>query len=312
MARWYYYPGDETTVLERLRNRFFRKPVPDFPKTVVIETQFGCNGGCVFCQYPQLKDVLPRGRMTNETFEKIARECAGRGVERFILCLDNEPLLDLSVAEKFTILKQHCPQAIRNLTTNGSLLTPEKTEELVGSGLVNEVFLSINGYSKEVYEKIMALPYDQVMRNLESFCSWLRVHPAVKKNLRVRVNTVKTTLVAPEIPAMTARWEAEGFEMHVIDMDNRGAQLDMKALRKEVMRPNTACRRPFHTMVLTWEGRSVICCVDYRREVDLGNVHEQSVYEIWNGPWATQLRKEYLTQNFRHLKICATCKINGN
>jgi radical SAM protein with 4Fe4S-binding SPASM domain len=312
VARWYYYPGEETNVLERVRNRVFRKPVADFPKTILIETQFGCNAGCVFCQYPQLKDDLPRGRMTVATFEKIAKECAGRGVERFILCLDNEPLMDGSIGEKYAMLKKYCPESIRNLTTNASLLTPAKIEELLGSGLVNELFLSINGESKEVYEKIMVLPYEKVFKNLEHLCKWLREHPDIKKSLRVRVNTVKTRLVAPEVPAMTRRWEAEGFEMHVIDMDNRGDQLDMKDVGPEEMKPNTTCRRPFHTMVLTWEGQAVICCVDYKREVKLGNVHEQSVYEIWNGPWATQLRKEYLNKDFTHLPTCARCTINSD
>ena len=310
MARWYYYPGEESNVMEKVRNRLFRKPVADFPKTILIETQFGCNAGCVFCQYPQIKDDLPRGRMSVPIFEKIAKECAGRGVERFILCLDNEPLMDGSIAEKYAMLKKYCPESVRNLTTNASLLTPEKIEELLGSGLINELFLSINGESKEVYEKIMVLPFEKVFKNLEYLCKWLREHPEIKNALRVRVNTVKTRLVAPEIPAMTKRWEAEGFEMHVIDMDNRGDQLDMKTMDEEEMKPNTTCRRPFHTMVLTWEGQSVICCVDYKREVKLGNVHEQSVYEIWNGPWATQLRKEYLAKDFTHLPTCATCKIN--
>ncbi len=312
MARWYYYPGDESNVLERVRNRVFRKPVADFPKTILIETQFGCNAGCVFCQYPQVKDELPRGRMTNAIFEKIAKECGGRGVERFILCLDNEPLMDATIAEKYAILKKYCPDSVLNLTTNASLLTPEKVEQLIGSGLIDELFLSINGESKEVYEKIMVLPFEKVFKHLEYFCQWLREHPEIKQRLRVRVNTVKTKLVAPEIPAMTRRWEAEGFEMHVIDMDNRGDQLDMKDVGQEDMKPNTTCRRPFHTMVLTWEGQAVICCVDYKREVRLGNVHEQSVYEIWNGPWATQLRKEYLAQEFGNLPTCATCKINSD
>ena len=314
VARWYYYPGDEKNVVEKVKNRLFRKPVVDFPKTILIETQFGCNAGCVFCQYPQLKDELPRGRMSVAIFEKIAKECAGRGVERFILCLDNEPLMDGSIGEKYAILKKYCPESIRNLTTNASLLTPDKIEELLGAGLVNELFLSINGESKEVYEKIMVLPFEKVFKNLECLCQWLRAHPEIKRELRVRVNTVKTRLVAPEVPAMTRRWEAEGFEMHVIDMDNRGDQLDMKEMHDELeeMKPNTTCRRPFHTMVLTWEGQSVICCVDYKREVKLGNIHEQSVYEIWNGPWATQLRKEYLAKNFANLPTCATCKINSD
>lgn len=318
MARRYYYPGDEAGVLERVRNRVLRKPVPSFPKTVVIETQSGCNGGCIFCSYPQLKDKLPRGRMSDELFEKIARECSTQGgatahgpVERFILCLDNEPLLDPKLAARYALLKQYCPASARNLTTNASLLSLEKVEELIGSGLVNELFLSVNGNSKEVYEQVMALPYDQVMRNLEALCAWLRRHPAVKERLRVRINTVRLKQVAPEIPAMRQRWEAEGFKLHLIGMDSRGNQLDLKAVPHEVMRPNTSCRRLFHTMVFTWEGEAVLCCVDYRRAVKLGNVREHSVYEIWNGPRATQLRKEYLARDLTHLRICATCKVNS-
>ncbi|MCY3020720.1 MAG: SPASM domain-containing protein [Planctomycetota bacterium] len=310
MARRYYYPGDEAGVLERVRNRVFRKPVPDFPKTIVIETQFGCNASCVFCQYSQLRDKLPKGRMSVALFEKIAGECAGRPVERFILCLDNEPLLDTTLAEKYALLRQHCPLAVRNLTTNASLLTAANVDELIGAGLVNELFLSVNGASREVYEKLMGLPYDKVMGNLEYLCTWLRQHPDVRRTLRVRVNAVRTRLVEPELPAMARRWEAEGFEMHVIGMDSRGNQLDMKNLPGERMKPNATCRRLFHTMVLTWEGHAVLCCVDYRRAVKLGNVQEQTVYEIWNGSWATLLRKEYLAKDFSHLPICATCKIN--
>lgn len=317
MARWYYYPGEETNVLEKVRNRIFRKPVPDFPKTVLIETQFGCNAGCVFCQYPQLKDDLPRGRMTTATFEKIAKECAGRGVERFILALDNEPLMDGSITEKFEALRKHCPEAKRNLTTNGSLFTQQKVEELIGSGAVNEVFLSINGYTKEVYEDLMKLPFERSMKSLQVFTDYLRAHPDIRKNLDVAVKVVKTRRVAPEIAQMREKWEkGEGFRFLTLDMDNRGDQLDMGkestlSADQGDMKPNVTCRRPFHTMVLTWEGQAVICCVDYMREVKLGNVHEQSVYEIWNGPWATKLRREYLNKQFENLKPCQTCKINN-
>jgi len=311
VARRYYYPGGEKHILERLRNRIFRKPVPDFPKTVVIETQSGCNASCVFCSYTRLKDKLPRGRMSNADFEKIAAGCAGRAVERFILCLDNEPLLDNSLAEKFALLKKYCPAAVRNLTTNGSLLTPGRVEELLGGLLVNEVFLSINGVSREVYEKSMGLSYEKVMGHLAHFCQWLRAHPGIKKQVRVRVNTVRTQLVAPELPALKKRWKMEGFEVHVIDLDNRGAQVDGRNLRSEKWRPFTSCRRPFHTMVLTWEGQALLCCVDYQRSIKLGNLHEQSLYEIWNGPRATQLRRDYLARRFKHLPICATCKVGA-
>lgn len=315
MARQYYYPGDEKSLAEKVRNRVFRKRVPSFPKTVVIETQFGCNAGCVFCQYTELKDELPHGKMSMELFARIAKECAPFPVERFILCLDNEPLLDPQLAERFALLREHCPKSARNLTTNASVLTPERVEQLIGGGLVDELFMSINGYSKEVYEELMKLPFERTMANVDAFCSWLKAHPDVKARLRVRVNVVKTRRVAPEIPDMKRRWEdQEGFELHVIDMDNRGDQLDMKqnaavAADAADMKPNTTCRRPFHTMVITWEGKAVLCCVDYRRDVVLGDANTTSIPDIWNGPRATQLRKEYLAGKFKNLKPCRTCKV---
>jgi hypothetical protein len=62
-------------------------------------------------------------------------------------------------------------------------------------------------------------------------------------------------------------------------------------------------------MVITWEGKAVLCCVDYKRDVVLGDANITSVPDIWNGPWATQLRKEYLAGVFDHLKPCRTCKV---
>src|SRR5208283_1725727 len=121
----------------------------------------------------------------------------------------------------------------------------------------------------------------------------------------------RTQLVAPELPALARRWKAEGFELHVIDLDNRGAQLDPRGLQGEAWQPYTSCRRPFHTLVLTWEGQALLCCVDYKRTVKLGNIHEQSLYEIWNGPWAAQLRRDYLARQFKRLPTCATCKVGA-
>ena len=48
----------------------------------------------------------------------------------------------------------------------------------------------------------------------------------------------------------------------------------------------------------------------YARSIEAFQNYLAFIDEIWNGPWATQLRKEYLAQDFSHLKPCATCKIN--
>jgi MoaA/NifB/PqqE/SkfB family radical SAM enzyme len=316
LKRKYYCPAEAASLLESVRNRLLRKPVPAFPRTIAVETQSGCNARCVFCSYTSLRNELPMGRMEMALFEKLARECAGRKVERFILCLDNEPLLDPDLAERFLLLRKYCPRSARNLTTNASLLTREKIEELAGSGAVNEIFLSVNGFSKEVYEELMGLPFEQTMANLYGLSAWLREHPRQARRLRVQVNVVKTRRVAPELAPMRRRWQEEaGFRLHVIDLDNRGNQVDLRGFRAlqaddADLKPYRACRRPCHTLVITWEGKAVLCCVDYRREVVLGDLVKQSLAEIWNGPRAVQLRREFLAGDFTNLALCRRCRVN--
>lgn len=319
MGRRYYFPGEEKNAAEKIRNRLFRKPVPTFPKTVVVETIYGCNAGCVFCSYPELSKsgLVRKGRMSDETFAKIAGDCAGQEVERFILCFDNEPLLDRALGRRFALLRRTCPGAKLNLTTNASLLDEKRFEELIASGLTDEVFLSVNGNTKETYESLMKLPYDKVFANLEHFCRRLRELPALKKRLRVRVNVMKMGEVEPELPAMKKRWKDEaGFELHVIEPDNRAGDVDLEKFaahgtKKASFAPFINCRRPFHTLVLTWEGEAVLCCADYRREVKLGNVAERSLSEIWNGSPATDLRRQFLRGDYTGLDICRRCFIRG-
>ncbi|MCX7805210.1 MAG: SPASM domain-containing protein [Planctomycetota bacterium] len=314
MGRKYYCDDSSAPLLTRLRNRLFRKPVPEFPKTIVIETQSGCNAGCLFCQYARIRKELPHGRMEDALFEKIIRDCAGQPVERFILCFDNEPLLDKGLAARLALVREVCPGAARNISTNASLLDEDAVETFAGSGLLTEIFLSVNGNTKETYEKAMGLPYERTFANLENFCRYLRRHPEVRKRLRVRVTAVRTELVVPELPEMKRRWEAEGFEFHVIAMDTRGGQLARENWRhggEGRLAPNVNCRRPFHTFVATWEGKAVLCCVDYRREVVLGDLTKQSVGEIWNGPVAVRCREELLRGDFSNLPICRNCMING-
>jgi radical SAM protein with 4Fe4S-binding SPASM domain len=319
VGRRYYLPEDQRNPLTRARDALFRKPFPDFPKTIVIETIYGCNAGCVFCSYPELsKDpTIPKGRMSDAVFEKISRDCAGRDVERFILCFDNEPLLDKTLASRFAALKRDCPNARRNLTTNASLLDDRRFDELVAGGLADEVFLSVNGDTKETYEALMKLPYEKVFANLDNFCRRLRAAPELKKRLRVRFNVVQTGTVAAELTAMKKRWSAEeGFELHVIVPDNRGGDVDLGKLEKSGTKsskfsPNLKCRRPFHTMAITWEGDAVWCCADYRREVKLGNVRDRSIADLWTGSPAAELRREFMTGDYANLPICVNCRICG-
>ena len=50
-----------------------------------------------------------------------------------------------------------------------------------------------------------------------------------------------------------------------------------KAVRCEVDRPYTS-------MIIGWDGRVQLCCVDTRQEVIVGDVKKNTIREVWNGP----------------------------
>ena len=86
------------------------------------------------------------------------------------------------------------------------------------------------------------------------------------------------------------------------DYNNRGGNIDIGD--GEV---SGYCERPFTQMYINAFGQSILCCSDYKFEVVMGDVNDETLEQIWNG----DVYKEYrykLSNNKRHeLKLCRTC-----
>ncbi len=67
------------------------------------------------------------------------------------------------------------------------------------------------------------------------------------------------------------------------------------------------CKNPFVQMYITAEGKAVLCCADYKREVIFGDVNNQSLKDIWNCDKYEEYRQELKKGNRKNLKLCRTC-----
>jgi hypothetical protein len=72
----------------------------------------------------------------------------------------------------------------------------------------------------------------------------------------------------------------------------------------------TTCTRLFKQAYIMFNGDLVLCCVDYARQQVLGNIMNSSVYDVWNGPVAKEVRRRYLGHEFESLPLCGSCKID--
>lgn len=306
MARKYFIKTPETPV----RNFFLslhRKEVPPFPDTVLLETQSGCNGFCVFCPYEEIKDSMPKGRMDDDLFERIVDELGRHKAKKVIPCFINEPLLDKMLLERLAHIRARTPSTEISLTTNASVLTGEKARRIIGNDLADEINISFQGISRETYERSMkGLSFARTMENVRTLLT-LR---GKRKRPRVTITSVETHVVEKELARAAGFWRALGTEFRSLRFETRSGDVDEGLVphRRHLM-PFPFCRRPFNTMVITFDGLVPICCVDYTRKTVLGDAKKTSLSEIWNGQKFLAVRKAFIEGRGATIAACRDCRI---
>jgi len=67
------------------------------------------------------------------------------------------------------------------------------------------------------------------------------------------------------------------------------------------------CAAPFRTPVINWDGRLTVCCPDDRLELNLGNIKDNTFYELWFGEKAQNMRRDILKLQFNKYERCSRC-----
>ncbi len=302
-----YFIRKESAPLRNLLLSLFRKETPDFPDTVLLETSSGCNGLCVFCPYEAIRESLPQGRMDEALFARIVDELAEHRVKKIIPCFINEPLLDPRLCDRLAAIRRKCPGTLISLTTNASHLSGEKARRILEENLVDEVNISFQGLSRESYEASMrGLSFERTLENVKSF---LNIRG---KNQRpaVTVTTVETNIVQAEFQRAPAFWKSLGAEFKALPFETRSGDVRRSLKRTDrELSPVVFCRRPFNTLVVTFDGKVPICCVDYTRKSLLGDANTDTLESIWNGPAFREVRRAFLEGRAHRISACCNCKV---
>ena len=215
----------------------------------------------------------------------------------------NEPFTDNRMIEWIARAKQRVPHAMVTVTTNGSPLVPKVIDRLVRSGL-DAIWFSFNGATPETYEKIMGIPYARVKANLDYL---LEVRPPT---LQIFVNMIETKLMAPEIAENIRYWESRGVRAGVSMLVNRAGNVenyDELRYTPQAAQPVRTCELPFYKMYILASGAVVLCCMDWRRHVVLGNVRQQRLREIWNGDAYRRVRRLHIEGRDGEIDLCKGC-----
>ena len=276
--------------------------------TVDIELTNRCNAKCHFCP----RDQTPhQGLMSPEVFEQALartveyRDFVQEAVEGEVvvsLCGLGEPLLNRHAADFVRQVREAGFTCM--LSSNGALLDERKGRELLDAGL-QKIFINV-GDVDESYEEVYKLPFERTRENVVRFADM------AGDTCKVRVVLVDYKRDASHLKAMKQYWRAQGITLFdTFGIMNRGGALFVDEMQFEsyperddarqlLVETGTEpiCGAPFAYLFVGYDGQYYLCCSDWKKNVPLGSVFEESFMSV------TQAKLGCVTSRE---PICRTC-----
>lgn len=279
-----------------------RAPVlPYLPLRLWIEPTTSCNLRCVMCPN---KELPPEGRgsMDPDLFRKVVAEADGFAHE-VNLTHRGESLLH----PDFPAMVETARRAglVTKLHTNATRLTEALSAALLDAGL-DQLTFSFDGYDRETYESVrVGADFERTAENIRRFLELKKVRQAR------RPRAILELIDFPDRPrdpaarrAFLARFRGLPLDrIRVKAMHNWAGEVPAEAARGRY----SPCTFLWASLVVLWDGTVLPCTQDFFGALTLGNVRENSLAEIWNGPRLTGLRERAARGDIDSLHPCAEC-----
>ena len=292
-------------ILHRYRYEVFpdKKILDNYPPLLQIEPSSVCNFRCVFCfmtdeSFSQKKSKH-MGIMSLDTYKRIVDQVEDR-VQFVTLASRGEPLINKQLGkmleyskDKFLGLK---------INTNASLLNEKLIHDILSSDVLTVVF-SADAAEKKTYEKLRVRGnFDKVIKNIKLFKDIKEKHYSEKKII-TRVSGVKFS-EDQNFNDVSSFWEEHVDQVAFVKYNPWENSYD-----KESNGISAPCSDLWRRMFIWWDGKTNPCDVDYKSILEVGNINESKVEEIWNNKNYNQLREIHLKGSRQSKKPCSSCYV---
>lgn len=301
----------EKNVLDAMWFYSDAKPVCPFPpRGIWMEITTLCTLKCKFCAHHKMK--RERGTMELDLFRNIIDDVAGmldkfgdRDMTEIALTRWGEPLTLKNVEEYIKIVKEHGLYAY--IPTNGTVMTREKREMILDSGL-DKMNISVDTIQDERHQELMGIPIGNRMINIlslfrEKILSG-RQHPIVE------VSMVKYPGFEQEEELFRNFFELVSADRtNVGDCFNLFETVDIEWDIKDKTAP---CINPWYCIGVYWDGRATFCLQDPEGdETCLGNCKDEPLSSIWNNSEAQRIREAVWNADYEAFPACRKCNVNA-
>ncbi len=280
---------------------------PTFPDRVYIESTNVCNLDCIMCPTGLHIDTRPKGYIDWDLYTAIVDEIAPFA-EAVVLHSWGEPLLHKRIIDMIRYAKERGLWV--ETSTNAMLLDEKRSREIIDAGL-DRIFLSMDGLTKETYEKVrVGGTFERVLGNIERF---LELKDELGSPIEADIQIVRLSETDSEVEEFVRRWSKSYADViNIKELDTWGGQIDEVsdlAVEASGNDPN-AVRKPcpnlWYHCHIHWDGVLVSCSRDYDAVTPLGNVKNGGVLKTWHGARMQKMRRWHSEGNFCASQ-CVSC-----
>lgn len=288
------------------------------PFILYVDPSSACNLKCNFCPCGRAHDNLwteekrgSIGIMQMDLFKKIVDDCSGFPDKIKVLRLykEGEPLANPHFAEMVAYAKNSGHFIGIDTTTNGTLLNPKLNREIIEAGLTR-IHISVEGLSGEDYEEICGtkIDFEQFRANIKD----LYEH---RGDCHIFIKTIVEKCSKEDEAAKKEKFYSLFGDMcDEISFEHIAPcwpGFDKELYSEEVgvygnkIQECVVCPRLFYILTINSDGAATRCIVDWNRKMLIGDVHKNTVPELWK--MMDECRIEHLKGNRRKMIGCDEC-----
>jgi sulfatase maturation enzyme AslB (radical SAM superfamily) len=284
-----------------------------------IEFVSYCNLRCKFCSLDHTK---PKKRLSEQTlrhfFEQYLADARFHYIKTFNLHNAGEILLHpelITLLRLFTEYRQKAkdiqvPFPKVALLTNATILTKELSSKILDTGAIDFIRFSMDGGNREAFEEMRTrAKWDVFTRNVKDF-----IQLNQEKGSQVHTGIIS---VIPVQRKFSIAWMSEEFK-EILNMTNsyelryahnfRG-EVDNQNQRYAIDKPHKiGCYLLMHQMVLLPDGNFTVCCLDLNGKGVVGNIHQQSLFDIYSSPRRLHMLELFYKRRKREIDMCKNCE----
>ena len=280
-----------------------------------LETTNICNHKCAFCPNSKLERV--KKNIDPDFAYRMIGEAAEMGVRRGAFFLMGEPLICPEVLDYYKYAKFEKNYNFLFFTTNGSLASEKKVEEILNSG-IDSLKFSINAGTPETYCKIHgADDYEKAIAALKYAYEYRNRH-----NIKCRILSsyiVTNTNVDEAVDHYeNIRDYVDDFAFFGMSSFAGAVAEETESLKSEFNPENMEytdfpyecpCQFLNNSININVEGYLTACVVEHMNFTAIEDLSEMSLKEAWYSDRMVAFRQRHKEKNIKGL-VCYNC-VNG-